>query len=125
MAAHDNFRLGIVHASWQKRLQPVAKTALPGCVLYVVGLIKDEHRLVKRDVHGASNDRVQEVAVWAEHKICLTCTDTTGITASLLVHMHTVADLTLHNQAFWLCQSCALLGPEWRRTPKQVGKHDC
>ena len=57
-----------------------------------MSLIKNEHRLVKRDVHGASNDRVQEVAVWAEHKICFTCIDTTVIRALLLVCMQTVAD---------------------------------
>jgi len=47
---------------------------VPGSVLYVVSLIKYEHRLIKRDVHGTPDDWVQKIAVWAEYKICLTCT---------------------------------------------------
>ncbi len=47
---------------------------VPGSVLYIVSLIKYEHRLIKRDVHGAPDDWVQKIAVWAEHKICFTCT---------------------------------------------------
>jgi len=38
-----------------------------------VSLVKDEHRLVKCDVHGRSDDWVQQIAVWAEYKICLSC----------------------------------------------------
>ena len=47
---------------------------VPGSVLYVVSLVKYEHRLIKRDVHSAPDDWVYKIAVWAEHKICLTCT---------------------------------------------------
>lgn len=47
--------------------------ALPCCVFYVMGLVKDEHRLVQSDVHCSTYDWIQEVAVRAEHQICFTC----------------------------------------------------
>ena len=42
-------------------------------VFDVVSLVKDEDGVGDVDVHGGANHGVDDVVVWAEHKLCFAC----------------------------------------------------